>query len=314
MIVLLLSAAAAAQGSSFSFQGRLNDGTTPANGSYDLQFALFDSITGGSQIGSTLPRPSTTLVNGVFSVTLDFGATAFNTPSSVFIEIGVRPNGSPNALTILGPRQQLTVVPFAVRATNAVNATNAQNAVTAQNATNAGSALFAADSSALNGIGSSGFIRNGTTTQPSSSFNISGSGVVNGTLNVAGDTTSGGNVAQNRDKNGLVKAMIFVNSVGSTEATIIRCYNGVTGATSGNCGFTVQDNFFGKYVIDFGFQVTDRFFSVTAQQNESANSGVNISTGFWFPGSVNQLGVKTNITDVSYPDSFIRAPFMVIVY
>src|SRR5205807_10279948 len=35
------------------YQGRLTDGGTAANGNYDLQFALFDSPSGGTQIGST---------------------------------------------------------------------------------------------------------------------------------------------------------------------------------------------------------------------------------------------------------------------
>jgi len=54
------------------------------------------------------------LINGVFIVTLDFGAASFNRPIALFIEIGVKPACSPIAYTILGPRQQLTVAPFAV--------------------------------------------------------------------------------------------------------------------------------------------------------------------------------------------------------
>ena len=38
VLVWLIPAAVSAQGTGFNFQGRLNDGTTPANGSYDLQF------------------------------------------------------------------------------------------------------------------------------------------------------------------------------------------------------------------------------------------------------------------------------------
>ena len=43
-----------AQGTGFNFQGRLNDGTSPANGRYDLQFRLYDAITGGNPIGASL--------------------------------------------------------------------------------------------------------------------------------------------------------------------------------------------------------------------------------------------------------------------
>ncbi len=163
-IILLLTGAAFAQGTGFSFQGRLNDGTTPANGSYDLQFSLYTAIVGGSPIGSTMPKPNTTLVNGVFSVMLDFGATAFNDPNAVFIEIGIKPNGSPNAFTILGPRQQLTVVPYAVRANDSAQ-------------------LGGVPASEFITSTSNSFIKNSTTAQ-TGGFNVSGDGLVGSRLGV----------------------------------------------------------------------------------------------------------------------------------
>src|SRR5205823_840441 len=42
-----LSPTAFAQGSTFTYQGRLNDGANPANGHYDLIFALYDAASGG---------------------------------------------------------------------------------------------------------------------------------------------------------------------------------------------------------------------------------------------------------------------------
>ncbi len=311
VFIVLFSMTAAAQGTGFNFQGRLNDGTSPANGQYDLQFQLFDAIAGGNSISPLVPRPNTVLINGVFSTTLDFGSTAFNSPNSVFIEISLKPGGSTNAYTILGPRQQLTVVPFAVRAmnsTNADNAVNSQNAVSAQNATNAGSALIAASANALNGIGSSGFIQNTTVTQPNSSFNISGNGFINGKLSLVGDTV------QNRDRGGFVKAMVYVDLPDGVTPRIARCFNGVTGFSTGTCGFTVQSTFYGKYIIDFGFPVNDRFYSVTAQQFANITTGSNITTGFFFPGNPNQLGVKTNAADVTFPDSHKDSQFMLIIY
>src|SRR5207247_8347168 len=77
--VLLLCAAVACaqQTTSFTYQGKLTDGGNPANGNYDLQFALFDNGAGGTQIGSTLTRSGVAVNGGVFSVQLDFGVTAF---------------------------------------------------------------------------------------------------------------------------------------------------------------------------------------------------------------------------------------------
>jgi hypothetical protein len=51
------------------------DGGTAANGTYDMQFKLFDGS--GNQIGSTITNPSVLVSNGVFTVQLDYGAAAF---------------------------------------------------------------------------------------------------------------------------------------------------------------------------------------------------------------------------------------------
>src|SRR5580765_3612363 len=103
-LILFIVTTAVAQGTGFNFQGRLNDGSNPAKGRYDVQFRLYDAIAGGNEIGPVISN-NTVLINGVFSVTLDFGPTAFNGPNNAFIEIAIRPNGSANAFTILGPRQ-----------------------------------------------------------------------------------------------------------------------------------------------------------------------------------------------------------------
>jgi hypothetical protein len=288
-----------AQGNGFNFQGRLNDGTNPANGRYDLQFRLYDAIAGGNPIGAVLSRPNTTLINGVFSVTLDFGTTAFNSPNSIFIEIALRPNGSPNAYTILGPRQQLTVVPFAVRAANATNAdtaalaTNAQHSVDAQFAVNATNAGTATNSLSLGGVAPAGWAR----------LNVPNTGdlVTTGRLQITGDATQLGTA------NGFVKAMAYVSANG----TIIRCYNGITGTSTGTCGFTVT-TFIpgGTYRIDFGFRVDDRFVAVTTV----AAPSVNILTSFSFFNFPNVIDVSTNITDVDRQNSYTPNPFMIVVY
>ena len=120
-------------------------------------------------------------------------------------------------------------------------------------------------------------------------------------LDVAGDAR------QARDKSGFVKAMLYVNQDG----TIARCYNGITDSSTGGCGFTIvkPSELPGDYFVDFGFEVDDRFLSVTPRA-----SGVNVGANF-FPGSTpNKVEVRTFITDVDYFDSQADANFMVIVY
>ena len=96
-----------ALGTSFTYQGRLTEAGAPATGSYDLQFQLFDALTGGAQVGSAVTAISTTVTAGVFTVSLDFGAGAF-AGSARWLEVGVRPGGASGAFTILTPRQALT--------------------------------------------------------------------------------------------------------------------------------------------------------------------------------------------------------------
>src|SRR5438876_11796027 len=113
VVVLTMGASTAfAQTTSFTYQGRLTDGGTAANGNYDLQFALFDSLSGGTQIGSTQTINTVAVSNGFFAVTLDFGASSF-TGANRFLDISARPSGF-GSFSLLVPRQQLTSTPYAV--------------------------------------------------------------------------------------------------------------------------------------------------------------------------------------------------------
>src|SRR5258708_7333083 len=126
VLVILFSATALAQTSSFTYQGRLTDGGTAANGNYDLQFGLWDSASGGRQIGSAQTLTAVPVSGGVFTVTLDFGANAFP-GANRFLEISMRQTGI-SSFTLLTPRQQVTSTPYAIRSLSAAVADSAANA------------------------------------------------------------------------------------------------------------------------------------------------------------------------------------------
>ncbi len=125
LMVLMLwgGATAYAQGTVFTYQGKLNDSANPANGQYDFQFKLFDMLTGGAQLPQptpvTLTRTAVQVTNGIFTVQLDFGAcsTCFD-GSARFLEIAVKPT-SGSTFTTLGPRQPITPTPYAMMSQNA---------------------------------------------------------------------------------------------------------------------------------------------------------------------------------------------------
>lgn len=116
--LVLAPEAPSAIGTAFTYQGRLMDGGAPANGQYDFEFKLYDALSGGAQTGSTVSRADITVTQGLFTVSLDFGASAF-TGNARYLDIGVRPGVSTGAYTLLTPRQQLTPAPYALYTTNA---------------------------------------------------------------------------------------------------------------------------------------------------------------------------------------------------
>jgi hypothetical protein len=100
-------------GTAFTYQGRLIDGGNLANGEYDFEFKLYDAPSDGTQIGSTVTVEDVTVIDGLFTVKLDFGSGAFRGDAR-YLEIGVRPGGSTGAYTTLDTRQELTPAPYAL--------------------------------------------------------------------------------------------------------------------------------------------------------------------------------------------------------
>jgi hypothetical protein len=127
LLVYCGSATVLAQGTAVTYQGRLTGGGIPANGPYDLRFAVYDAQSGGTQIGPTVSQSSVAVSNGLFTVTLDFGPGVFTGPSC-WLEMAVRTNSA--GYSTLVPRQPLTPAPYAVYAPRAGLASSvAANAV-----------------------------------------------------------------------------------------------------------------------------------------------------------------------------------------
>jgi len=104
-------------GTGFTYQGRLIDNGNPANGSYDIQFMLFDDAVAGVQIGATVTRNDVVVSQGFFSVELDFGVGLF-AGGARWLRIAVRPGSSTGAYTVLSPRQKLSPAPTAMSLPN----------------------------------------------------------------------------------------------------------------------------------------------------------------------------------------------------
>lgn len=99
-------------GTAFTYQGRLVDAGSPADGPYDLQLVLRDAPSGGAQVGPLLTRDDVVVTNGLFTVSLDFGPVFGG--SKRWLEVRVRPGASTGAYTPLTPLQEVAPAPNAV--------------------------------------------------------------------------------------------------------------------------------------------------------------------------------------------------------
>ena len=200
VLIGLVTLAAYSQTTEFTFQGSLKDGAAPANANYDFEFALFDALSAGSQIGATIPKSNVPVANGIFSVKLDFGP-AFP-GANRFLEIHIRQTGG-GAFTTLAPRQMVNSAPYSVKSLSAANAdtVNAGNITGVLGASQGGTGIgpnppfagtflrsdgtgWVADGIHNNDLpsGSGNYIQNRTSQQAFTNFHISGDGIADGNL------------------------------------------------------------------------------------------------------------------------------------
>ena len=95
---------AAPQLPDFTYQGRLTENGTPANGDYDFAFRLFDEAQAGQQVGPTLTEDDFPVSDGVFTVALAFPGAFAGT--QMWLQVTV------DGVDLL-PRQAVSTTPVA---------------------------------------------------------------------------------------------------------------------------------------------------------------------------------------------------------
>lgn len=116
-LLILMTASAFGQSTAFSYSGRLNNNGVPVNTPSDLRFALYDGSAGNNLVAGPIPILAVDVVNGFFTVRVDFGANVFTGPPR-WLSIEARVAGAANYV-LLSPRQEVTASPYAIRAQTA---------------------------------------------------------------------------------------------------------------------------------------------------------------------------------------------------
>lgn len=126
-----------------------------------------------------------------------------------------------------------------------------------------------------------------------------------------------GNAQQDRTSGGWVKAMVYFSGLNS--GRVVSCYNSTLSApaaTTPPCGFAFTKTGTGSYILDFGFEIDDRFFSLT-QTNWFATSGIctDWNGGCSNPPSLtpNQMQIYTFMPGAAYNEYF-DTKFYVMVF
>ncbi len=282
LLNLLFAIAAFAQTTEFTYQGSLKDGTNPANGNYDFEFALFDALSVGTQLGSTLARNGVVVANGAFSVKLDFGAQFPG--ANRFLAISVRQTGG-GSFTPLTPRQLVNSTPYSVQSLNAANATTATTATNALQLGGVAAAEYVVTTDPRMTdarpptSGSADYIQNRISPpQAASNFWISGNGIANGTLtgNIVTATTQF-DLGSNR----------ILSSPGVDSLFV--------GAVAGAANTGINNSFFGSIAGSFNSSGSrNTFLGYRAGENNTTGSD-NTTIGFSAKFGSNNL---TNATAI----------------
>ncbi len=313
-----------AQTTTFTYQGSLSQSGLPANGNFSMEFSLFDDLSGGSEIGSTITVNPVPVSNGGFTVDLDFGASAFSGPAR-YLQITV--NGTP-----LTPRRLLTSTSYAIRSLDSASVagpisgansvarllvTNTQAGISNPSPANippaavrgnatspSGSTIgVIGTSSSQNGLGIVGLTSGTGILKEAEAIGVLGLATSNTgrTIGVSGQAVSPDGIAIDAQVTPGGNGYLFLGSNGSSSPFFVKSNGDIhtegkisaSGLATFPGGLTVNTlpaNFNGGASVVNGLSVV----GVTSTQSISVNGNVTVS------GSLSVAGGKNNI--VTLPD------------
>jgi hypothetical protein len=118
--VFALAAFGVPVNTSWTYQGQLRRSGAAYNGICNFQFSLWDAASAGTQQRSTQSINGVSVVNGLFTVTLNFAQTAPNgevldfSGDATWLATSVQCSGDGAGFTQLDPRQPITATPYAL--------------------------------------------------------------------------------------------------------------------------------------------------------------------------------------------------------
>lgn len=204
-------------GSAFTYQGRLTQAGEAVTGSADMQFTLWNGPSEeAAQVGPMLVVDDLDLVDGLFTVDLDFGPDAFN-GTGRWLEVAVRVPHDPTdtqPFESLSPRQPMMAAPYALHALGIGTVTDSSldgtytGELSFTNAANNFAGSFTGAGAGLTGLNASNI-----------TFGTIGSGLLSGTYTNALNLANSGNSFAG---NGSQLTMLSANNIATGNLDIER--------------------------------------------------------------------------------------------
>jgi len=89
-----------------NYQGRLIKDNVPVNGTVNMEFKLYDQLTGGT-LKKAIPPMSVTVYNGLFRAVLDLTGIDWTAGQTIYLEVKA-------GTDILSPREEIYAYPYAI--------------------------------------------------------------------------------------------------------------------------------------------------------------------------------------------------------
>jgi hypothetical protein len=259
---------------------------------------LFSSNGGSAQVTASLlsQSGSTVTINGNETVGGSVNATNANVSGQLFVSAQ---SGNGAAIEASSPSSVATVIyGGATSSTGAVWGVEGEQ--------------FSGDPGASGVVGIAHAAGIGVTGRSDATGGV---GVLGTASNGVGFYTDS-NVQQARTAGGWVKGMVYYS--GFNSGRVVSCFNSTlsgAAATTPPCGFSATKVGTGDYILDFGFEIDDRFYSVT-NTNWFATTGMctnwngACSSGSWTPSQVEVFSFLPE----PYYNTYTDTKFYLVVY
>jgi hypothetical protein len=263
----------------WTYQGQLQRSGAAYNGTCNFQFTLWDALSAGTQLGSTQSINSVNVVNGLFTVVLDFDDRF--TGDARWLGTSVQCSGD-GGFTPLDPRQALTAAPYALslRPGATIGGFPAGGFLNVSN-NQGGSGVFGSGNPGVFGSGVGG---NGVTGESGNASSAGVFGINSGTgPGIFGRNTGGGYAGQFVGPVLIQAGYLKLEAQGKTFGLEATAVTGVYGVTDVDFGTGVYGDAQGQGPSSIGVlgrNVTGAAIKGESSGNGSAIYGENTGTGY----------------------------------